>query len=161
MGKKISEILLRGLPKKGIINLCSWSKKIINMKALDHVCVSHSKVNQYYLSMQNYSSKLGFPIKWYYLRWWLDQLTKHFLYIEAIIWKWWDGGCGQLRSWSNPCLPNYFLNFLSFLQPIHIDYRKGYENESIAKNNVKNSISKKGRPRKARDKKLKCFKLLN
>jgi len=41
------------------------------MKALDHVCVSHSKVNQYYLSMQNYSSKLGFPIKWYYLRWWL------------------------------------------------------------------------------------------
>jgi len=34
------------------------------MKALDHVCVSHSKVNQYYLSMQNYSSKLGFPIKY-------------------------------------------------------------------------------------------------
>jgi|SaaInlStandDraft_1057018.scaffolds.fasta_scaffold02324_3 hypothetical protein len=63
MGKKISEILLRGLPKKGIINLCSWGKKIINMKVLDHVCVSHSKANQYYLSMQNYSSKLGFPIK--------------------------------------------------------------------------------------------------
>jgi len=47
MGKKISEILLRGLPKKGIINLCSWGKKIINMKVLDHVCVSHSKANQY------------------------------------------------------------------------------------------------------------------